>query len=83
MGKLGLCYVKTVIYMMYVNIQCDVDEQKANFEHFNELKTLISSIILRILDVYQVKKEWGGGASIREGTSIRISTVHVKFKKKT
>ena len=30
----------------------------------NELKTLISSIIPRILNIYQVKK-WVGGASIR------------------
>ena len=31
--------------MMQVNIQHVFDEQKANFDHFNELKTLISSII--------------------------------------
>ena len=31
--------------MMKVNIQYVFDEQKANFDHFNELKTLILSII--------------------------------------
>ena len=30
---------------------------KANFDHFNELKTLILSIIHRILHVHQVKKQ--------------------------
>ena len=50
-----------------------MDEQKANFDHFNELKTLISSIIPRILHIYQVKNR--GGASIREGASIQINTV--------
>ena len=30
--------------MMLVNIQHVFDEQKANFDHFDELKTLISSI---------------------------------------
>ena len=36
---------KTVIYMMKVNIQHFPDEQKANFDQFIELKTLILSII--------------------------------------
>ena len=31
--------------MTQVNIPHVFDEQKANFEHFNELKTLILSII--------------------------------------
>ena len=59
--------------MMEVNIQCVFDEQKAYFNHFNELKTLTLSIIPRILNIYQVKKQVG--ASIREGASIRINTV--------
>ena len=61
--------------MMQVNIQHLFDEQKANFDPFNELKTLISSIILRILNIYEVKKQ--RRASIREGASIRINTVLV------
>ena len=59
--------------MMQVNIQCAFDELKANFDYFTELKTLILSIIPRILNVHQVKKT--GDASIREGTSIQINTV--------
>ena len=45
---------------MWVNIQRVLNEQKANFDHFNELKTLISSTIPRILDIFLVKKlgEW-------------------------
>ena len=39
--------------MMQVNIQ-RFDEQKA---HFNELKTLILSIIPSIINIYQVKKQ--------------------------
>ena len=31
------------------------DEQNANFDHFNNLKTLILSIIPMLLNVYQVK----------------------------
>ena len=31
--------VKTVIYIIYVNIQCVFDHQETNAEHFNELKT--------------------------------------------
>ena len=42
---------------MEVNIQHVFDEQKANFDHFYELKTLILSIIPRILNTYQVKKQ--------------------------
>ena len=42
---------------MQVNIQYVFDEQKANFDHFNALKTLISSISHRILNIYQVKKQ--------------------------
>ena len=42
--------------MMYVNNQCVFDEQKANFEHFNELKTLISKIVSRIYNIDSVKK---------------------------
>ena len=42
--------------MMQVNIQ-HVFEQKANFDHCNEIKTLISSIIPMILNIYQVKKQ--------------------------
>ena len=61
--------------MMQVNIIHVFDEQKANFDHFNELKTLILSIIYRAFNIYQVKKQ--GGASIREGASIRINTVCV------
>ena len=34
---------------MQVNIQQVFDKQKANFDHFNELNTLISSIIPGIL----------------------------------
>ena len=41
---------------MQVNIQHVFDEQKANFGHFSELKKLISSIIPKILNIYQVKK---------------------------
>ena len=33
------------------------DGQKAKFDHFNEFKTLISSIISRILNIYHVKKQ--------------------------
>ena len=33
------------------------DEQKANFGHFNELKTIILCMIPRILNIYQVKKQ--------------------------
>ena len=62
--------------MMQVNIRHVIDEQKANFDHFNELKTLILSIITRILNIYQVKKRGGGAASIREGASILINTVY-------
>ena len=51
---------------MEVNIQDVFDDQKAKFDHFNQLKTLISSIIARILNIYQVKKT--EGASIQEGT---------------
>ena len=47
---------------MKINIQHVFDEQKANMDHFNEIQTLISSIIARILNIYQVKKQ--GGASI-------------------
>ena len=54
--------------MMQVNIQHVFDEQKANFDHFNELKTLILSIISKILNIYQVKKQ--AGVPIREGASI-------------
>ena len=42
---------------MQVNIQHVFDEQKANFDHSNELRTLISSIIPRILNVHYVKKQ--------------------------
>ena len=49
---------------MQVNIQCVFDKQKATFDHFNELKTLISSIIPRILNVHQVKKKVGGGERV-------------------
>ena len=59
--------------MMQVTIQYVFDEQKANFDHFNELRTSILSIIPRILNIYQVKKQ--RGASIREGASIQINTV--------
>ena len=45
---------------------------------FNELKTLVLSIIPRILNIYQVKKP--GGVSIREGASIRINTVYKILK---
>ena len=41
------------------NIQHVFDQQKANFDHFNQLKNLISSIILRILNIYQIKKQVG------------------------
>ena len=54
--------------MMLVNIQHVFDEQKANFDHFNELKTLNLSVIPRNLNVYLVKKQ--GGVSIQEGASI-------------
>ena len=57
--------------MMQVNIQHVFDEQKANFDHFNELETLILSIIPRILNIYEVKK-WGCINS-----SIRINTVRL------
>ena len=50
---------------MSVNVQHILDEQKENFDHFNELKTLISSIFPWVLNIYQVKKQ--GCASIREG----------------
>ena len=60
--------------MMEVNILHVFDEQKANFDHFNELKTLILSIIPRILNTYQVKKT--GSASIREAASIRLNRVN-------
>ena len=53
--------LKTVIYMMRVNIQHVFDEQKANFDHFNELKTSHLSTIPSILNIYQVKK-WGGAS---------------------
>ena len=43
--------------MMSVNIQHIVDEEKVNFDHFNELRTLISSVIPRILNMYEVKKQ--------------------------
>ena len=43
--------------MMSVNIQHVFDEKKANFDHFSALETLISIIIHRILNVYQVKKQ--------------------------
>ena len=43
-----------LIYMMQVNIEHILGQQKANFDHFNELKSLILSIILNI---YQVKKQ--------------------------
>ena len=49
--------------MMQVNMQHAFHEQKANFDNFNELKTLFLSIIPRILNIYQFKKQ-GGGASI-------------------
>ena len=62
--------------MMQVNIQHVFDEQKANFDHCNELKTLNSSIIPRILNIYQVRKQ--RGASIREGVSVRINMVHMR-----
>ena len=52
---------------MQVNIQQVFDKQKANFNHFNALKTLILSIIPRILNIYLVKKQ--RGASIQEGAS--------------
>ena len=39
----------------------------------------ISSIIIRILNTYQVKKQ--GVASIREGASIRINTVFGLYKR--
>ena len=42
--------------MMQINIQYVSDEQKAKFDHFNELKTLNWSIISRILNIYKVKK---------------------------
>ena len=41
---------------MWINIQHDFDEKKANFDHFNEVKTFISSIIPNILNIYQAKK---------------------------
>ena len=69
----GSATLKTVISMMQVNIQHIFDERKANSDHFNDIKTLILGIIPRILNIYQVKK--AGGASIREGASIRINTV--------
>ena len=55
--------------MMQVNIQHVFDEQKAHFDNFNELKTLILSIIPRILNINQVKK-LSCGVSIREDASI-------------
>ena len=63
---------KTVIKIMYINIQCISVGQKANFDHFNELKILILSSIPRILKIYLVKKEGGGGASIRINTVVCI-----------
>ena len=42
--------------MMLGNIQHVLDEQKANFDYFNEFKILNLSIIPRILNIYQVKK---------------------------
>ena len=65
--------------MMQVNIQHVFDEQKANFDHFNELKTSSLSIIHWILEYLPSQKTGGGGAaSVREGDSIRIITVFYK-----
>ena len=59
--------------MMQVNIQHVFDKQKANFDHFNELKTLILSIIHQILStVFTRSKSRGGGASIRINTVLRF-----------
>ena len=59
--------------MVQVNIQFVFDEQKTNFDHFNELKTLILSTIPGLLYIYQAKKQHG--ASIQEGALICINTV--------
>ena len=56
--------------MMYVNIQHVFDEQNANFDQFNELKTLILSVIPRILNIYQVKKRGEGVNSNKYGTHV-------------
>ena len=45
--------------MMQVNIQHVCDEQKVNFEHFDELKTLILSIIPRIFKYLPGQKTGG------------------------
>ena len=68
--------------MMQVNGQHVFDEQKENFGHFNELKTLILGMIPRTQDCKYLpgqKTGGGAGASIREGASIWIKTVHMVY----
>ena len=62
---------------MQVNIQHVFDQQKENFDYFIELKTLILSIIPRILNVYQVKKQGGCVNSNKYGINIGILIFYI------
>ena len=61
----NLCHVR--------KFQCVFHQQKINFGHLYEFKTLISTIVPWTLFIYQVKKT--GNASIPEGSPIRINTI--------